>query len=100
MDSDNPLNQVQAFTCTISSSSEATLGRFSFDSIRILALVTFLISDIMDPPFPIRHPIREVGTSNRVVNETRPESLSTFSLHLGCNRKAASIAGEKESSKT
>lgn len=53
---------------------------------------------IIAPPFPIRHPIREVGTSNRVVNEIRPESLSTLSLHLGCKRNAASIAGENASS--
>lgn len=65
----------------------------------MFAFVIFLISVIIDPPFPIRQPIREVGTSNLVVYEIRPESLSTFSLHLGCNRSAASIAGENVSSK-
>lgn len=54
----------------------------------------FLISLIMVPRFPIRHPIRDVGTSNLVVNDVRPESLSTFSLHLGCKRNAASTVGE------
>ena len=93
------INQLTATTCTISSSSKATLGRFSFDSIRILALVSLLNSVMIAPPLPIRQPIREVGTSRRVVNEIIPESLSTFSLHLGCKRNAASSVGEYESSK-
>ena len=65
----------------------------------MLAFVSFLISVMIAPPLPMRQPIREVGTSRRVVNETMPESLSTFSLHRGCRRTAASIAGENESSK-
>lgn len=65
----------------------------------MLALVILLISVIIVPPFPIRQPIREVGTSRRVVNEMSPESLSIFSLHLGCKRIAASMVGEKVSSK-
>lgn len=85
-------------TSTISSSSAATLGRFSLERTRILAFVILLISVIIDPPFPIRQPIREVCTSKRVVKEIRPESLSTFSLHLGCKRMAASIAGDIVSS--
>lgn len=91
---------MRMLTCTISSLSSATFGRFSFEIIRILAFVILLISVIIAPPFPIRHPIREVGTSNRVVYEIRPESLSILSLHLGCNRNAASIAGENVSSNT
>lgn len=58
-----------------------------------------LISDIMVPPLPIRQPIREVGTSKRVVYEGSPDSFSDFSLHLDCKRTAASIAGEIGSSK-
>jgi len=54
---------------------------------------------MIDPPLPIRQPIREVDTRRRVVKEIIPESLSTFSLHRGCNRTAASIVGEKVSSK-
>lgn len=54
---------------------------------------------MMAPPLPMRQPIRDVGTSKRVVNEIIPESLSTLSLHLGCNLTAASIVGEYVSSK-
>lgn len=61
---------------------------------RILALVILLISVTIAPPLPIRQPIREVGTSMRVVNERIPESLSTLSLHLGCKRTAASTTDE------
>lgn len=65
----------------------------------MLAFVSFLISVIIAPPLPIRQPIREIGTSRRVVNEMMLESLSTFSLHRGCRRTAASIVGENVSSK-
>jgi hypothetical protein len=65
----------------------------------MLAFVSLLISVMIVPPLPIRHPIRELETSNRLVKERIPESLSTFSLHRGCKRTAASIVGEKESSK-
>lgn len=85
--------------CTISSSLDATFGRSSFERMRILAFVIFLISLIMDPPFPIRQPIRDAGTSNLVVTDIRPESRSTSSRHLGCKRSAASIVGEYVSSK-
>jgi len=86
-------------TCTISSSSDAILGRFSLERMRMLAFVSLLISVTIVPPLPIRQPILEVGTRRRVVKETIPESLSTFSLQRGSNRTAASIVGEKESSK-
>lgn len=86
-------------TCTISSSSDAILGRLSLESMRILALVILLISVTIAPPLPIKQPIRDVGTRRRVVNEIIPESLSTFSLHLGCKRTAASTVAEYGSSK-
>ena len=54
---------------------------------------------MIDPPLPIRQPIREVDTNSLVVKEMIPESLSTFSLQRGCNRTAASIVGENVSSK-
>lgn len=65
----------------------------------MLARVDLLISEMIDPPLPIRQPIRDVGTSRRVVNENSPDSLSVFSLHLGCKRNAASKVGDMASSK-
>lgn len=65
----------------------------------MFARVILLISDIIEPPFPIRHPILDVGTRIRVVYEASPDSRSVFSLHLGCKRTAASIVGDMGSSK-
>jgi len=66
---------------------------------RILDFVSLLISVIIDPPLPIRQPIRDDDTNRRVVKEMIPESLSLFSLHRGCKSTAASTVGEKVSSK-
>lgn len=60
----------------------------------MLALVAFLISEMIAPPLPIRHPILELGTNKRVVITESPDSFSTFVLHLGCKRIAASMVAD------
>jgi hypothetical protein len=89
----------QIVTWTISSSSDATFGTFSFEKIRMFALDDLRISVMIEPPLPIRHPIRDVDTNKRVVYDGSPDSASIFSLHFGCKRTAASIVGETGSSK-
>jgi hypothetical protein len=65
----------------------------------MFALVVLRISVMIEPPLPIRHPIRDVDTNKRVVYDGSADSASLFSLHLGCKRTAASIVGETGSSK-
>jgi hypothetical protein len=65
----------------------------------MFALDDLRISVMIEPPLPIRHPIRDVDTNSRVVYDGSADSASLFSLHLGCKRIAASMVGETGSSK-
>lgn len=85
------LHHLIIFSCNL---GEVFLGEYTNISFR-----NFPQLMIMAPPFPIRQPTRDVGTSNLVANDIRPESFSTFSLHLGCKRNAASTVGENVSLK-